>query len=121
MIFPKKAIFGGFALSLCSISLTQAQATYCDGIHAKVAQWESDFNHEQVEEARVRLIKPMPQTDLALCTIAVKARAESEEIMFSTQAGTCYTGVAPDLLSNTAKHAYLGLSTIVGLYHCTPR
>ena len=53
MIFPKKAIFGGFALSLCSISLTQAQATYCDGIHAKVAQWESDFNHEQVEEARV--------------------------------------------------------------------
>jgi hypothetical protein len=122
MISPKRAIFGSVALSLFAISLTPAQATtYCDDIHAKVTQWQSDFNQEQVEEARVRLIKPMPQTDLPLCAVAVKARAESEELMFSSQAGACYTGVAPDLLYNTAKEGYLGLSTIVGLYHCTTR
>ena len=105
MIFPKKAIFGGFALSLFAISLTPARAAYCDDVHAKVTQWQSDFNQEQVEETRAELIKPMPQTDLALCAVAVKARGRSHKnLMFYTN-DTCYTD--PNLLSNTAKEAYL--------------
>jgi len=116
MMFPKKVIFGGFALSLFTISFTPAQADYCDDIHAKVAQWQSDFAREQVEEARVGLITPMPQTDLALCVVALKVKAEAEEL-FDSSGDTCYS--VPNLLSDTSKEGDLGMSTIVGLYHCT--